>query len=108
MYWQRTLPRSPIACKPLNHARSSVQCARQHARSGGRMSRLLFAAMAGLVLLAGCGKKEESTDAPTGAEEAPPEITTQSDNPLKDMMAEAEKKKQDERDQVNRIRIQTW
>jgi OOP family OmpA-OmpF porin len=72
------------------------------------MSRLLFAAMAGLVLLAGCGKKEESADTPTGTEEAPPEITTQSDNPLQDMMAEAEKKKQDERDQVNRIRIQTW
>lgn len=72
------------------------------------MSRLLFAAVAGLVLLTGCGKKEESADAPTGTEEAPPEITTQSDNPLQDMMAEAEKKKQDERDQVNRIRIQTW
>ena len=72
------------------------------------MSRLLFAAMAGLVLLAGCGKKEETADAPSGTEEAPPEISKQSGNPLQDMMAEAEKKKQDEREMVNKIRAQTW
>jgi OOP family OmpA-OmpF porin len=72
------------------------------------MSRLFLAAMAGLVLLAGCGKKEDTADAPSGTEEAPPEITTQSGNPLKDMMAEAQKKKQDERALVNKIRAQTW
>ncbi len=72
------------------------------------MSRLLFAAMAGLVLLAGCGKKQETTDAPSGTEEAPPEVSKQSDNPLQDMMAEAEKKKQDEREMVNQIRLRTW
>ena len=68
----------------------------------------LCTAMAALVLLAGCGKKEETPESQASTEEPPPEITTQSNNPIADMMAEGKRKEQEQRDQVNRIRLQTW
>jgi OmpA-OmpF porin, OOP family len=73
-----------------------------------RLFAVFWTAFACLVLLAACGKKEESPDAPSGTEEAPPEITTQSNNPLKDMMDEQKRKEEDTRAQVQRIREQTW
>ena len=68
----------------------------------------LFTAMAVLVLLAGCGKKDATAQTPSSTEEPPPEITTQSDNPLADMAAEQKKKDDELHAQVDRARALAW
>jgi len=77
------------------------------------MSRMLagsWVAIASLMVLAGCGKKEESATpaATTEEEEVPDSMISSGPTSIKDMVAQQEKAKQDQMAEVNRIRIQTW
>jgi OOP family OmpA-OmpF porin len=77
------------------------------------MSRMLvgsWVAIASLMLLAGCGKKEDSATpaASTEEEEVPDSMISSGPTSIKDMVAQQEKAKQDQMPEVNRIRIQTW
>ncbi|MEO8064454.1 MAG: OmpA family protein [Pseudomonadota bacterium] len=65
------------------------------------------AAIAALVLLVGCGKKEESPQAEAASEESAPEISTERPrNPLKDALDDLKRKDQEKRDEKNRARDQ--
>jgi outer membrane protein OmpA-like peptidoglycan-associated protein len=67
----------------------------------------LTAATAALLLLSGCGNKEDSPEiAPASAEEPEPEIG--SANPLQDMLDEQKRVEQEKRDEAYRIRDQIW
>jgi OOP family OmpA-OmpF porin len=77
------------------------------------MSRMLAgscAALASLVLLVGCGKKGESPtqSSSTQEEEVPDSMISSAPSSLKDMAAEQKRAEQEQRDEVNRIRYQTW
>jgi OOP family OmpA-OmpF porin len=77
------------------------------------MSRMLAgscAAIASLLLLIGCGKKDESpaASASTEEEEVPDSMISSGPTSLKDMVAQQEKAKQDQMAEVNRIRVRTW
>ena len=77
------------------------------------MSRMIagsWAAVASLVLLNGCGKKDESPAQPasTQEEEVPDSMISSSPTSIKDMVEQQKKAEQDQKDLVNRIRIQTW
>ena len=75
------------------------------------MSRLFAAsttAILALVLITGCGKKDAASNSPDSTEEAPPEITKQSSNPMKDMLDQAQKAKEEEKELASRARDQAW
>jgi OOP family OmpA-OmpF porin len=75
--------------------------------AGSRMA--LTAAMATLLLLAACGKKEEAPEsAPDSASAEEPEPEIGSGNPMKDMLDEQKRVEQDKRAQANRMRDQIW
>jgi len=77
------------------------------------MSRVLagsWAAFASLVLLFGCGKKDESPAQPasTEEEEVPASMISSGPTSIKDLVEQQKKAEQDKMAEVNRIRVQTW
>lgn len=69
----------------------------------------LTAGMAALLLLAACGKQEETPEsAPASASVEVPEAEIGSGNPFKDMLDEQKRVEQEKRDQASRIRDQIW
>jgi OOP family OmpA-OmpF porin len=77
------------------------------------MSRVLagsWTAFASLVLLVGCGKKDESPAQATSTqeEEVPDSMISSGPTSIKDMVEQQKKAEQDQKALVNRIRAQTW
>jgi outer membrane protein OmpA-like peptidoglycan-associated protein len=69
-----------------------------------------WAAVASLVLLVGCGKKDESPAqaSSTQEEEVPDSMISSGPTSLKDMVEQQKKAEQDKMAEVNRIRVETW
>ena len=68
----------------------------------------LCTALASFALLGGCSKNEEPAEVQTSEEEPTPEITSQSNNPFADAIAEQKREKEEKRAEANRIREKVW